>query len=106
MGDTKKAPPIVHLAPTLPVAEGEEAAGTPPGLRALTVLGCALLFVALLLFTIPWQVPHNTDIGDAPLRALSATEVVVATALACTGVVVLAVRVAAGVLLRELRARG
>lgn len=70
--------------------------------RALTALAVGLLLAAALTFGLPLMVPHETAIGDAPLRALSTVEIVVGTVIAATGVVVLAIRIATGVILQAI----
>lgn len=84
-------------------ARADDGLGPVPALRALSWLGAALIVAAAVLVTVPFQTPHATEAGYKPLQSLAGTTVVVAVVLACTGVVVIAVRVAAGAVIRSLR---
>lgn len=74
-----------------------------PDLRALTWLGVAFLIAAVFVLTIPFQKPHDTDAGYQALGHLSSTAILAALILGCTGVIVVAIRVAAGAVVRSLR---
>lgn len=73
-----------------------------PGLRVLTWLGVALLVAAGIVLALPLQMPHDTGAGYPRLRHLSETAVLAAVVVGCTGVVVIAVRVAAGAVIRAV----
>jgi hypothetical protein len=83
----------------------EDASATPVGLRALTWVGVVFVAAAVFVLTVPLQTPHATDAGYPPILGLDPWVAVVAVLLACTGVVVLAVRIAAGAVIRSIGAR-